>query len=199
MSRLSPPTLTDDPVMRRLALALPFALLPLLGCESDDGQVYDAADPMNHDDEHVHAEAAHAEFGPHGGRIIELTKDHSLHGELVMDADDPARGRFYLLGGDLKTPVTADRVALFLDDPETGEETNIEAAEVGGDGNEDTGEWSFRLDLVPGDDAEVAGEVKVVVDGQEYEGAFGPADHDHAGHDHAGHDHDHAPHDDTEI
>ena len=181
--------------------ALPFALLPLAavafaGCESDDGQVYDAADPANvHDDEHAHAEADHADIGPHGGQVVELTADHSLHGELVMDADDPARGRFYVLGGDLKTPVTAERVALFLDDAETGAETNIEADELSGENTD--GAWSFALNLVPGDDEEVSGEVKVVVDGEEYEGTFGHAhhdDHDHAGHDHG--DHDHAAHED---
>ena len=190
--------------MPRFAPALPFAFLSALllttglGCSSDEGQTYDAADPMNHDDEHVHAEADHADIGPHGGEIIELTADHRLHGELVMDADDPARGRFYLLGGDLKTPVKAERIALFLDDHESGEETNIEAAEVGGDGNADAMAWSFRLGLVPGDDEHVSGEVKVVVDGEEYEGTFGDdhAGHDHAGHDHAGHDHgDHDGHD----
>ena len=179
--------------MPRRLFALPFALLPLLGCESDDGQVYDA-DTHAHDDEHAHAAADHAEIGPHGGQIIELTADHSLHGEMVLDADDPARNRFYLLGGDLKTPVKAERVALFLDDHETGEETNIELAEIGGDGNEDEHAWSFRDMMVPGDDDHFAGEIKVVVDGEEYEGSFG-GDHDHAGHDHGDHDHDHDGHD----
>ena len=190
--------------MPRLALVLPFAFLPALlltagvGCSSDDGQVYDAGDPMNHDDEHIHAEADHAEIGPHGGQILELTADHSVHGELVFAADDPARGRFYVLGGDLKTPVSVDRVALFFDDPETGEETNVEADEVSGENGDS--EWSFPLNLVPGDDAELAGEIKVTVGENEMEGSFGHdhdehADHGHGDHDHAGHDHDDADHD----
>ena len=189
--------------MRRLALALSLSLLPLLGCSSDEGQVYDQGDPMNHaDDEHVEAHADHAAVGPHGGAVIELTADHSLHGELVVGGDDPARGRFYLLGEDMKTVVPAERVAIFFDDPETGAENNIELAEVGGDGNADSAVWSFRRDLLPGDDDDLAGEIKVVVDGQEYEAAFDTGhhegDHDHAGHDHDDHDHgdDHAGHDD---
>ena len=184
--------------MRRLVLTLPFAFLPLVGCSSDEGQTYDAADPMNHDDEGVHAHASHAEIGPHGGEIVEFTADHSLHGELVMKADDPARGRFYILGPDIKTPVKAERVALFFDDVQTGAETNVETDELSGENVDDA--WSFDLSLVPGGDAEVVGEVKVVVAGQEYEGSFGHdhdehADHGHGDHDHAGHDHDDAEHD----
>ena len=172
-----------------------FALAPLcagllsLGCSSDEGQVYDAADPMNHDDEHAHVEADHADVGPHGGAIVELTADHSVHGELVLDGGAAGRGTFYLLGGDLKTPVEAEGVALFADDPDTGAETNIDL-DPAADGG-----WSFTRGLLPGDDDDVEGRVRVrLADGGELNGAFDTGAH--AGHDHDDHDHDDHGHDD---
>ena len=175
-----------------LALAPLAAGLLLAGCAAEEDQTYEAVDAHGHDDEHAHAAAEHADVGPHGGAIVELTADHSLHGELVVDGDDPARGRFYLLGMDLKTPVAADGVAIFFDDPETGGEVNLELQPAGG--GTEGGEWTFLRERLPNDGAgPLVGRVKVTADGRDYEEAFNTADDDHAGHDHGdheGHDHD---------
>ena len=173
------------PTFAPLALAPLAAGLLLVGCAPEnDADMAIVAD--DHDDEHVHAEADHAHFGPHDGAIIELTADHSIHGELVAESpDDPARGRFYLLGPDLATPVTASGVEMSFEDPAGGDDVNLRLDPVGEPGA-DSAEWSFLRDRLPnGGEGELVGTVVVQIDGEDYEEEF-EIDHD----EHAGHDHD---------
>ena len=164
--------------------------LTLSGCSSDDdGQTYGTTGV---DDEHVHAAADHADVGPHGGSILELTADHSVHGELVLEnPDDPARGTFYLLGGDLKTPVVATSVQMALADPEgEADDVLLDLVPSGGDGQE-SAEWTFERSRLPGDGVVegMEGDLTVLIDGQQYETAFAAGPDDHEEHDHEGHDH----------
>ena len=175
------------------AALLAGAALLFVGCSAEEeGQTYGTDAAVVGDDEHVHAEADHGP-GPHDGLVVELTTDHSLHGELVMDSDDPARGRFYVLAGDLKTPVPADSVEIFFDDPVTNEETNLKLDPVG-EANADSAEWSFLLDRLPGrGEGALEGRIVVHVGDEEREALFNTAhdehDHDHGAHDHGAHDH----------
>ncbi|NNJ26977.1 hypothetical protein [Alienimonas chondri] len=177
--------------------------LLLAGCSSDDGQEYGADahdDDHAHDDEHVHAVAEHG-AGPHDGLIVELTTDHSVHGELVLESDTPGRGKLYLLAGDMKTPVLAKSAEmLFVGDD--GEEVSLKLDPVG-EANADSDEWSFLLDRLPnGGEGDVEGRIVVLgADDKEMETAFDTGHDEHAGHDHGdheGHDHDgddHGDHD----
>ncbi len=178
------------------AVLLSGGVLLVAGCGSGDedaGGYGDAVDGDAH--EHADAPLEHAP-GPHGGTVLELTSDHSLHGELVVDGDDAARGRFYVLGADMKTPVPARRVAIFFDDADSDAETNLVLDAVG-EANAESAEWMFLRERLPnGGEGELKGRVEVDIDGKEYNAPFDTGHDAHAGHDHAGHDHGHAHDDD---
>ena len=192
--------------MPRPLLALfPLAAgLLLAGCAESTDQTYSPVDDHGHDDEHVHAAADHGHEGPHGGILVELTADHSIHGEIVMDADDPARGKFYVLGAGMQ-PIAADSASLFFDagkgpDAADGEEeVNLKLAPAD-DAAGETLAWSFlRARLPEGGEPGTTGTARVIVDGETYTGPFSLGeehDHDHDEHDHGDHDdHDHGDHD----
>ncbi|MFH5805029.1 hypothetical protein [Alienimonas sp. DA493] len=168
------------------SLAFGTALL-FAGCQNDSGQEY-GQDLEGADDEHVHAEADHGP-GPHGGTVLELTTDHSLHGELVIDSDDPANAKVYILAADMKTLVPARSVELFFTDPATGEETNLKLKPATEE-NSESAEWIFLRERLPNEgEGELAGRVAVDVEGEEYEAPFDTGHDAHGDHDH---DHDHA-------
>ncbi|QDT15634.1 hypothetical protein [Alienimonas californiensis] len=167
------------------------AVLLVVGCNNDAGQEY-GTDVEAVDDEHVHAEADHGP-GPHGGTVLELTTDHSLHGELVIDSDDPANAKVYLLAADMKTPVQARSVELFFNDPATGEETNLKLTPAAEE-NVESAEWIFLRERLPNNgEGELEGRIVVDVAGDEHQTTFNTG---HDAHDDHGHDHDHEHGDD---
>lgn len=134
--------------------------------------------PADHD-EHAHHE------GPHGGHIVELGGDHSVHGEFVVDADAKL-ARLYLFGEDLKTPVEATSV-VFHAEGEQGEEQEVTMEAAGG--AEKASEFTAALDQLPSSDIEqLSGHLHVTVDGKELAGDL-THDHDHE-HEH-GEEHSH--------
>jgi hypothetical protein len=151
------------------------ALAFAIGCNNaDDVQEYtdveteEGVDEMEHDHHHE---------GPHGGHVIELTDDHSVHGEFVLSETDGV-GRFYLLGGDLESEVMAESVTYM---PAEGDAVEFEAVEPGDDGMAAVFEASF--DALPSTDIEeLEGAFTVTKGDQTMEG---PLTHDHD------HDHDH--------
>lgn len=129
--------------------------------------------PADHDDHHHHE-------GPHGGHVIELTDDHSVHGEFVVDAEGKV-ARLYLLGEDLKTPVEATAVT-FHAESETGEEVEVAMQPTGGTGS--ASEFTAALDQLPSSDIEqLFGHFHVTVGDKELSGDLAH-DHDHEGHSH---------------
>ena len=46
-----------------------------------------------------------------GGHVVELSDDHTVHGEFIVDSEAKV-ARFYILGEDLKTPVEATAVTM---------------------------------------------------------------------------------------
>ena len=81
----------------------------VVGCSSEQGGTpYGEADQAPAAEEHEH----HHE-GPNGGHVVELSDDHSVHGEFVIDTTAKV-ARFYLLGEDLKTPVEGTAVTNFF-------------------------------------------------------------------------------------
>ncbi|QDT66698.1 hypothetical protein [Calycomorphotria hydatis] len=169
-------------------LLCPLALALVTGCNQEgDYQEYNESEEHAHDDE-AHHDHGHHE-GPHGGHVIELTDDHSVHGEFVI-AD--GKGILYLLGGDLKTPVMADAVNF-----NQGEHAEVEVDTVMTQVDPVDGKASvFEVDVtaLPSDDIEkVEGHFHVFSDGKEMMGKLSH-DHGHDDHDH-GHDHDHGEHD----
>ena len=171
---------TKDFDMRKYGWLAASALLvgALIGCNQEgDAVPYADADqaPAGHE-EHVHAHE-----GPHGGHVVELTEDHSVHGEFVID-EEAKLARFYLLGEDLETPIEGTAVSMHAT-TEAGEaEVTFEPA----GGAESASEFTLPLDQLPSTDIEaLEGHFHVTADGQELSGDLA---HDH-GHDH---DHEHA-------
>jgi hypothetical protein len=161
-----------------------------VGCPSDkadDAKPYGDA-PIN-TDTHGHHHDHHHE-GPHGGHVIELTDDHSVHLEVTFNKDDRSI-TLYVLGEDLKTPipVKVDEIQFELD-AEDGSEIDLALTPQPLDGESEGTSSVFVVsgELVPAtiDDIEkLHGHVHITVDGKEL---FGELDHDH---DHDDHDHDH--------
>lgn len=152
----------------------------VVGCSSEQGGTpYGEADQAPPSEEHHH----HHHEGPHGGHVVELSDDHSVHGEFVIDTEGNV-ARFYVLGEDLETPVEATSVVLHSEGGE-GEEIEI-VFEAAGEG-EANNEFTVALDQLPSSNAEqIFGHFHVTVDGQDLSGDL---NHDHD-HDHS-HDHDH--------
>ena len=147
----------------------------VVGCNNQQSATpYAEADPAPEDHEHEH----HHE-GPHGGHVVELGSDHSVHGEFVIDADAKL-ARFYLLGADLETPVEATAVT-FHAEGDSGEEQEVALEPAGG--GEAASEFTAPLDQLPSSDIEqLFGHFHVTVGGEELEGSL---EHEHE------HEHEH--------
>lgn len=149
----------------------------VVGCNSQQGGTpYGEAEqaPASHD-EHEHHE------GTHGGHVVELSKDHTVHGEFVVDAEGKV-ARFYVTGEDLKTPVEATAVAMHVEG-DNGEEQTVEFEPAGG--GDKGSEFTAELDKLPTSDVEqLHGHFHVTVDGKELSGDLAH-DHDHEGEEHA--------------
>jgi hypothetical protein len=156
----------------------------VVGCSSEQGGTpYGEAEQAPPAEEHAH----HHE-GPNGGHVVELSDDHSVHGEFVVDAEAKV-AKFFILGEDLKTPLEATAVTMHAEGAE-GEEAEV-VFEPAGEA-EAASEFTAALDQLPGSDVEqLFGHFHVTVDGKELAGDLAhDHDHDHD-HDH-GHDHEHA-------
>lgn len=149
----------------------------VVGCGSEQGGTpYGEAEQAPPAEEHEH----HHE-GPHGGHVVELDDDHSVHGEFVIDTEGKV-ARFYLLGEDLETPVEGTAVVLHSEGGE-GEEAEIVFEPAGG--GEKASEFTVALEQLPSSDAEqIFGHFHVTADGKELSGDLAH-DHDHA------HEHEH--------
>ena len=132
--------------------------------------------PADHDEHEHHHE------GPHGGHIVELAGDHSVHGEFVLDTEGKV-ARLYLYGEDLKTPVQATAVT-FHAEGDNGEEQEVTMEPAGG--AESASEFTASIDQLPsGDIEQLFGHFHVTVDGKELSGDLAhDHDHDHEGHSH---------------
>lgn len=153
----------------------------VVGCNNQEATTpySEAEDAAAGHDEHEH----HHE-GPHGGHVIELSDDHSVHGEFVVD-NEAKVARLYLLGEDLKTPVKGTAVT-FHAEGESGEEVEI-AMQPAGEA-ESASEFTAPLTELPSSDIEqLFGHFHVTIDGKEVEGSL-EHDHDHA------HEHEHEEH-----
>ena len=144
----------------------------VVGCNSEQATTpYAEAEPAaaDHDDAHEHHE------GPHGGHVVELGGDHSVHGEFVIDTDAKL-AHLYLYGEDLKTPVEATSV-MFHTEGDNGEEQEVAMEPAGG--GEKASDFTISLDQLPSSDVEqLFGHFHVTVDGKELSGDFAH-DHDH--------------------
>lgn len=179
----------------KLASAVVAACL-FVGCPSsdtDDAKPYGEA-PVN-TDTHGH-DHDHGHEGPHGGHVIELTDDHSVHLEVTFNKADRSI-TLYVLGEDLKTPipVKVDEIEFELDG-EDGSETGLEltAQPLDGEAEGTSSVFVVAGDKVPAaiDDIEkLHGHVHITVDGKELLGEL-EHDHGHDDHDHDDHDHDKA-------
>ena len=152
-------------------------VVALVGCNKPENATpyADAEEAPAGGGEHGHA------HGPHGGHIVELAEDHSVHGEFVID-EAAKVATFYVLGEDLKTPVEASAVSMHATTAE-GEAT-VEFKPAGG--GETASEFTIALDQLPTSDIEaLEGHFHVTADGKELAGEL---THDH-GHKH---DHEHA-------
>lgn len=150
------------------------------GCNNQPAATPYAESEANAHDEHDHAH----EHGPHGGHVVELADDHSTHGEFVVDEAGKV-AKFYVLGGDLKTPVEATAVTMHAETAEGGE-NEVAFTPVGG--GEKASEFTAPLDQFPTADVEkMHGHFHVTVAGKELNGDLSH-DHDHEdGHDHEEH------------
>jgi hypothetical protein len=151
----------------------------VVGCSSQQGGTpYSEAEqaPAAHDEHEHHHE------GPHGGHVVELGEDHSVHGEFVIDTEGKV-ARFYLLGEDLKTPVEATAVSMHAEG-QNGEEQEVTFEAAGG--GEKASEFTVPLDQLPSSDIEqIHGHFHVsAADGKELSGDLAH-DHDHE-HEHEG-------------
>ncbi len=151
----------------------------VVGCNSEQGATpYAEAEKA----EAAHDEHEHHHEGAHGGHVIELSDDHKVHGEFVIDAAAKV-GRFYVTGEDLKTPVEATAVMIHTEG-DGGEEMEVPLEAVGG--GEKASEFTIALDKLPSSDIEqLHGHFHVTVGGEELSGDLSH-DHDHA-HEHEEH------------
>lgn len=155
----------------------------VVGCSNQE-----ATTPYSEADEAAagHDEHEHHHEGPHGGHIVELATDHSVHGEFIVDSEGQV-AKFFLYGEDLKTPVEASAVT-FHAEGENGEEVEVAMQPAGG--GEKASEFTAPLAELPSSDIEqLFGHFHVTVDGEEIGGSL---EHDHD-HDHE-HEHEHAEH-----
>lgn len=177
----------------RYTLAL-LALTLFVGCPAqEDGVKYSDAeantDTHGHDHDHGHHD------GPHGGHVIELTDDHTVHAELTFDKAGP-KITVYILGEDVETPLPVAIDAVHLDLEGDGDEeieVALTPAPLEGEADGTSSVFVAEGDQVPAgiDDIEkIHGHLHVTVDGNELEGDI-EHDHDHDEHDHEGHDDDH--------
>lgn len=167
-----------------------------IGCGDGESSTYQSYEKAAESDG-SHGGHSHAhEAGPHGGHIIELASDHSVHGEVCLDEGGKSL-TFYVLGGDLKTPKVAESIEFEVE--EGDEEKELPSTPKPLDG-EEGGASCFSIDsssLGELKDLEhLHAHVHVIIGGQEYEGAVSH-DHAHGAHaegkdkdDHGGHDHD---------
>lgn len=177
---------------------LALAATVLIGCGDDSSfEEYDTAPTSDG----THGGHSHeGEAGPHGGSIVELASDHSVHGEACLDEGGKSV-TFYILGGDLKSPMVAESLEFEID--EGDDEKHLPVTPKPLDGETDGKASAFVVDTsslgVLENLDHLHAHVHVVIDGQEYEGAVA-GDHDHDAHgegheDHAdGDDHDHDDH-----
>jgi hypothetical protein len=160
--------------MHAWAILLAVTAAYLSGCNRQQAETpYGQAEmaPVDHD--HHHHE------GPHGGHVVELTDDHSVHGEFVIDTTANV-ARFYVLGEDLQTPVEATAVTMHVEGQD-GEEVELAFQPVGG--GESASEFTIPLDQLPTHDIEqLHAHFHVTVEGEELHGDLSH-DHDHH-HDH---------------
>ena len=166
--------------MRTYAWILGFAALSgfVAGCNGQqagtpyaDAEQGVAADEEGQDHHHE---------GPHGGHVVELAEDHSIHGEFVVDSAANV-ARFYVLGADLKSTIEATEVVFHAETADGGE-AEVKMTPAGG--GEKGSEFTAPLDGLPSKDIEqLHGHFHVTVEGKELAGDL-THDHDH--------DHDHA-------
>ncbi|MFK7821866.1 MAG: hypothetical protein AB8G99_24420 [Planctomycetaceae bacterium] len=171
-------------------LGLAFVSLGFVGCADEKGEDFtpyeDAAESDGSHGGHSHAH----EEGPHGGKILELADDHSVHGELCLNEDGKSM-TFYVLGGDLKTPKPAESIKFEIE--EEADEKVLPSTPSPLEGEEDGKCSRFTIDassLGSLDLDHMEAHVHVMIDGTEFEGGL-EHDHDHGDHgDHDGHGHD---------
>jgi hypothetical protein len=181
-------------------LGLAFVAMAFVGCADEKGEDFTSyGDAAESDGSHGGHSHAHEE-GPHGGKILELTDNHSVHGELCLNEDGKGL-TFYVLGGDLKTPKPAESFKFEIDE-EAGEKV-LPSTPAPLDGEEDGKSSRFTIDTTSLGEVDLdhmAAHVHVTIDGTEFEGGLAH-DHDHGDHadhgdhdDHDDHDHDHDDH-----
>lgn len=155
-----------------LTILVPAALTAaLVGCNNqNDAKPYADADKAP-------AEHAHHHEGPHGGHVIELTDDHTIHGEFVIDKEAKL-AVFYLLGEDLKTPVEGTAVTMHATTADGDTEIEFQPA----DGKEKASKFTIALDKLPSSDIESL-EAHFHVTAADGKSLAGGLAHDH-GHEH---------------
>ncbi len=176
-------------MLTRICRILPAfcALALFIGCSGDkDGDYKPYGNAPKNTDTHGHDHDHHHE-GPHGGHVIELTADHSFHGELTFAAEG-RKITVYILGGDLETavPVDLDAVELHLEVADGEAELKLTAAPQAGDPEGKASVFVAEGDAVPAsiDDIEkIHGHLHVTIDGKALSGDI-VHDHDHDDHDH---------------
>ena len=172
--------------------ALALAIIPGCGEKSDSFQAYDQA-PAS-DGSHGGHSHAH-EVGPHGGVIVELAEDHSVHGEVVFEEGSGVL-TFFVLGSDLKTPAPADEIKFEVEDDTSETELPVTPSPLEGETAESCSRFTVDVsglkDLKSVEDLHA--HVHVKIGDKELEGGL---EHDHD-HDHD-HDKDAADHHDDEA
>lgn len=191
----------------QFSLAL-IALALFVGCpakEKEDYQAYNDADKneAGHDHDHGHSHDHEHEAGPHGGHIVELTDDHSVHLEVTLDPSD-RKVTLFLLGGDLETPlpVKVDEIEFELDQEDGNEvELVLTPQPLEGEAEGMASVFIAAGDKIPAtvtDIEKLHGHVHVTVNGKELTGGL-EHDHDEDAHEDDDHGHDDADHDHDEA
>lgn len=181
--------------MKNFAFILTLCAAFMIGCgDTKSDSDYTSFDETTKSDG-SHGGHSHAhEKGPHGGKILELSSNHEYHGELCMDEGGKSL-TFYVLGGDIKTPVPADSIE-FEVDKEDGEEAELPSTPKPLEGEADGKSSVYSIDISSLGEVDLdhfAAHVHVMVDGKELEGGL-KHDHDH-GHEEGAHgDHDKGSH-----
>ena len=175
-------------------LGLALFATAFIGCGEPDKGTVSYGDAAESDGSHGGHSHSHEE-GPHGGKVLELSSNHSVHGELCLDEGGKSL-TFYVLGGDLKTPKPAESIEFEIEEGDDEKELPSTPNPLEG---EEEGKCSrFTIDVSSLESVDLDhmhAHVHVMIDGEEFEGGL-EHDHDHAHGDHDdhgdhGHDDDH--------
>ena len=169
------------------AIAVTCVCFSTLGCEQptaskapetsganteDHGHDHDGEGHEDHESDDAHAPGEdHGHVAPHGGRIIELGRDHKYHAEITDDHDDESI-TVYMLDGDLKDlKIDSETISLTLisgDDSKTFEMTD--AKQKSGEGSSFVIKDKAAFALIETDGVE--GKLRVNIAGKPYNGVF---------------------------